>query len=249
VLPPDLFTFVYADIKSDVMLSSITGTPIVYYLITIVVGGTDIISLFAGGCPLKPVYAGQLQCVCLGMKVEAWSDKGEAVCDRPGDLVCTLPFPSMPVRFLNDDPLSSLYRKAYFDRFPGVWHHGDYITVVSKTKGLVMLGRSDGTLNPMGVRFGSSELYNLMAVFGANVEDSLAISYKRELDTDERLVLFVKMKRDCVLGDSLVKDIKSLVRSKLSPRHVPSFILQSPDIPVPVHVSLTNLSTRRMGKR
>lgn len=131
------------------------------HLISALLGGTDIISLFAGGCPVKPVYAGELQCICLGMQVEAWNDHGEAVVDGPGDLVCTKPFPCMPIYFYND-PSSVQYRKTYFGQFDGkVWHHGDYIYINSKTGGLIMLGRSDGTLNPMGVRFGSSEIYNL----------------------------------------------------------------------------------------
>lgn len=218
VLSPDLFKFTYKQIKQNIMLASITG-------------GTDIISLFAGGCPLKPVVAGELQCKCLGMRVEAWNENGKPVLDSPGDLVCTAPFPCMPIYFLND-PDGSLYRRAYFSHFDNVWHHGDYCSISASTGGLVMLGRSDGTLNPMGVRFGSSELYNQMSMF-ERVEDSLAISYKRVQDTDERLVLFVKMKDGKELSEDLVKEIKTEIRNHLSPRHVPSIVLQCPDIPVP----------------
>lgn len=113
------------------------------------------------------MYAAELQCICLGMKIEAWNEQGRPVFDEPGDLVCTRPFPCMPIKFYGD-PSGRLYKKAYFDNFPGAWSHGDFVTINSKTGGVIMLGRSDGTLNPMGVRFGSSEIYNLSILFFAN---------------------------------------------------------------------------------
>lgn len=180
---------------------------------------------------MKPVYAGELQCKCLGMAIEAWDDSGRRVLDQPGDLVCTQPFPCMPVSFYAD-PGNVAYQKAYFSRFPSVWHHGDFIIESSASGGIVMLGRSDGTLNPSGVRFGSAEIYNILANV-PEIEDCLAISYKRLKDTDERLVLFLKL-RVPGLDQALVDKVRTLIRSHLSSRHIPSFILQCPDIPVPL---------------
>ena len=146
-LKPDAFDFVYNHIKKDVMLSSITG-------------GTDLCSLFAGCNPVLPVYRGEIQSACLGMSIQAWKGQDHPVLGERGDLVCTKVFPSQPVYFWND-PDGARYRSAYFDVYKHVWCHGDFVWINPNTKGLVMLGRSDGTLNPGGVRFGSAELYTI----------------------------------------------------------------------------------------
>lgn len=144
-LKPSSFDFIHREIGKNLLIGSITG-------------GTDIVSLFAGHNYIGPVYRGEIQCRCLGMAVEAWNDSGKSVFDEPGDLVCTKAFPVMPVGFWNDDS-GELYQKAYFNQSRGVWYHGDFLQVNSKTGGVLMLGRSDGTLNPAGVRFGSAEIY------------------------------------------------------------------------------------------
>jgi acetoacetyl-CoA synthetase len=160
-LSPECFEFVYDKIKKDVLLGSITG-------------GTDIVSLFAGHNCMLPVHKGEIQCRCLGMKIEAWDEQGQSLLDQPGDLVCSQPFPVMPAYFWNDKE-NEKYKSAYFSKYNGqVWYHGDYVQINSKTQGVYMLGRSDGTLNPAGVRFGSAELYNIMNAF-PEVEDSLAV--------------------------------------------------------------------------
>jgi acetoacetyl-CoA synthetase len=146
-LKPQSFEYIYNHIKKDVLVGSITG-------------GTDILSLFAGHNSALAVYLGEIQCRCLGMSIEAWDDSGKSVLDTPGDLVCTKPFPCMPIYFYND-PDGLKYKNAYFSQMKGVWYHGDYMMINSKTGGVKMLGRSDGTLNPAGVRFGSAELYNI----------------------------------------------------------------------------------------
>ncbi|KAJ9060106.1 hypothetical protein DSO57_1034394 [Entomophthora muscae] len=159
-LKPESFDFVYSSIKNDICLGSITG-------------GTDICSLFAGHNTALPVYRGEIQCRCLGMAIASWNDSCQPVFDQSGDLVCTRPFPCMPAMFWNDKD-GSKYRGAYFDTFPGVWYHGDFVSINSKTGGVVMLGRSDGTLNPSGVRFGSAEIYNTIEGF-EEIEDSVVV--------------------------------------------------------------------------
>lgn len=221
-LPSSTFEYVSEHI-GNVMIASITG-------------GTDIISLFAGGNPVLPVYSGLIQCRCLGMAVFAYDESGRPVYDAPGDLVCTKPFPCQPVFFWNDSEDKAAYRKAYFSsEWPHVWHHGDFIQIDSTNGGLLMLGRSDGTLNPAGVRFGSADLYAILsgADFRDTVVDSLAVGVRRECDTDERVALFLQLADSGMeLPDELVARIKSAVRSKLSPRHIPALILVAPQIPV-----------------
>lgn len=230
-LPSSTFEYVTEHL-GNVMIASITG-------------GTDIISLFAGGNPVLPVYSGLIQCRCLGMAVYAYDEAGKPVYDEPGDLVCTKPFPCQPVFFWNDTPAKSAYRKAYFSsEWPHVWHHGDFIQIDSKNGGLLMLGRSDGTLNPAGVRFGSADLYAILSgpEFRDTVVDSLAVGVRREGDADERVALFVQlasptMEKDNVVPEELVARIKSAVRVKLSPRHIPALILPAPQIPVTYHIT------------
>ncbi|KAJ3416660.1 hypothetical protein HDV05_000490 [Chytridiales sp. JEL 0842] len=213
-LHAEQYDFVYENIKSDVLLGSITG-------------GTDIMSLFAGHNVEGSVYRGEIMCRCLGMKVEAWNDDGHPVYGQSGDLVCSKPFPVMPVFFWKDEG-GKKYKDAYFGKFEGVWYHGDFLIVNPETGGVVMLGRSDGTLKPGGVRFGSAELYNVMANF-PDVADSLAIGQKYH--NDERVILFCKMAE----GKEFTKDLEARIRAKirddLSPRHVPAIVRPITDIP------------------
>lgn len=233
------FRFVYAALKGDLQLASITG-------------GTDIISLFAGGNPAGPVYAGEIQGACLGMAIAAYSEEGKDIskCGEAGDLVCTRPFPSMPVSFWNDDPQRSLYRSAYFDHFAHIWHHGDFVQFNPTTGGLEMLGRSDATLNPAGVRFGSAELYNVLSSF-PTVIDSLVVGVRRVGETDERVFMFLQTAETSVdpslsLDQSLVDRIKSSIRTLLSARHVPAVILPTPAIPYTLNGKKVEVAVKRI---
>ncbi|XP_028621782.1 acetoacetyl-CoA synthetase [Grammomys surdaster] len=209
------YEYVYRCVKSTVLLGSISG-------------GTDIISCFMGQNSSIPVYKGEIQARNLGMAVEAWDEEGKAVWGASGELVCTKPMPCQPTHFWNDEN-GSKYRKAYFSKFPGVWAHGDYCKINPKTGGIIMLGRSDGTLNPNGVRFGSSEIYNIVEAFD-EVEDSLCVpQYNR--DGEERVVLFLKMASGHTFQPDLVKRIRDAIRLGLSARHVPSLILETQGIP------------------
>jgi len=212
-LLPKNYDFVYQHIKSPVQLSSISG-------------GTDIVSCFALGNPLRPVYRGELQCLGLGMKVQVFDEAGLPVQETRGELVCTQPFPSMPIGFWNDVD-KTLYKRAYFERFPGVWAHGDFAEITSH-QGLIIYGRSDATLNPGGVRIGTAEIYRQVEKI-TDVLDSVVIA--QEWQDDVRVVLFVKLREGIHLTDALKKTIKSTIRENTSPRHVPAKILQVRDIP------------------
>ncbi|XP_061528732.1 acetoacetyl-CoA synthetase isoform X2 [Phycodurus eques] len=214
-LKPQSYDYVYRCIKSDVLLGSISG-------------GTDIVSCFMGQNPTVPVYRGEIQTRNLGMAVEAWNFEGKPVWGESGELVCLKPIPCQPMRFWNDDN-SSKYHKAYFSTFPGVWAHGDYCKINPKTGGIVMLGRSDGTLNPNGVRFGSSEIYNIVEAF-EEVSDSLCVP-QYNADGEERVLLFLKMAPEKPFSAELVAKVKAAIRKALSARHVPALLLQIPDIP------------------
>ncbi|RAK97128.1 acetoacetate--CoA ligase family protein [Aspergillus ibericus CBS 121593] len=226
-LAPSTFEYVYSSIKADIMLGSITG-------------GTDILSLFCGSCPILPVYKGEIQCRCLGMAVSAYDYAGNdvSVSGEPGDLVCTKPFPAQPVMFWPPGAAGAeKYRKSYFDVFgPTIWHHGDFVRLDPHTGGVVMLGRSDGVLKPAGVRFGSAEIYNiLLKHFADEVEDSLCIGRRRDgIDTDETVVLFVKLAGGAptVIPPGLASRIQATIRKELSPRHVPGIVDVCPEIPV-----------------
>jgi acetoacetyl-CoA synthetase len=232
-LKPESFDFVYQHIKKDIMLGSITG-------------GTDICSLFAGHNAALPVYRGEIQCICLGMNIQSWADAGKPVYAEAADLVCVTPFPCMPVEMYGDGPERAKYKSAYFDVYPNIWYHGDFVWINPKTGGVVMLGRSDGTLNPNGVRFGSAEIYNVVDKLNVDsgIEDTLCVGQKIKNEDDERVVLFLKMKDGSLkVPDDLVKKIKTTIRSELSPRHVPAFVLAIADIPVSneiVHGSYQN---------
>ena len=212
-LAPSSFDFVYEHIKDDLQLSSIAG-------------GTDIIACFISGNPMLPVYRGELQCSALGLAVDVFDDRGRPVRGQKGELVCTAPFPSMPVSFWND-PGDAMYRAAYFERFPGVWCHGDYVEM-TPSGGFVFHGRSDAILNPGGVRIGTSEIYRIVENFEEIAE---AIAVGQEWEEDMRVVLFVRMQPGQRLNDDLVERIRLAVRRNASPRHVPAKVLETPDIP------------------
>ncbi|MBS3999017.1 MAG: acetoacetate--CoA ligase [Desulfobulbaceae bacterium] len=213
-LSKDNFEWVYENVKSDVRLSSISG-------------GTDIISCFMLGNPNLPVYSEEIQCRGLGMKVESWDENGKAVLDSKGELVCTAPFPSMPIYFWNDID-DEKYEAAYFEKFPGVWHHGDFITI-TENGGIIVHGRSDATLNPGGVRIGTAEIYRIVEAMD-EISDSIVIGLP--IENDVEIVLFVVLKNDAELTDELGKKIKNEIKSNLTPRHMPKTIHQISEVPV-----------------
>jgi acetoacetyl-CoA synthetase len=222
------YEYVYASIKRDVHLASISG-------------GTDIISCFALGNPGGPVWRGELQMRGLGMAVDVFDAAGQPVRGIDGELVCTRPFPSMPVAFW-DDPDGSRYRAAYFDVFPGVWRHGDWARLTGHD-GLVILGRSDATLNPGGVRIGTAEIYRQVEPLPEVVE-SLVVG--QEWDGDVRVVLFVRLREDVTLDDILADRIRRRIREHASPHHVPRKILQVADIPRTISGKITELAVREV---
>lgn len=222
-LAPSTFKYIYASFPFTINLGSITG-------------GTDIVSLFGAPSPLSPVYVGEIQRAGLGMAIQAWDPDGQDVsmAGEEGDLVCVKAFPCQPVMFWpKGEKGEGKYRASYFESFPDVWHHGDFIRFNPKTGGLIMLGRSDGVLKPQGVRFGSAEIYNVVLKhYPDEVEDALCIGQRREEDTDETVVLFLKMNTGKKFSEDLGKAIKSTVRKELSARHVPGIIDECPEIPV-----------------
>ena len=211
-LAPESFDFVYESIHPDVHLASISG-------------GTDIVSCFVGGNPTLPVWRGEIQCAALGMDVAVFDERGEPTRDA-GELVCRRAFPSMPVAFWND-PDGSKYRAAYFERFPGVWCHGDWIRE-TEHGGFIIYGRSDATLNPGGVRIGTAEIYRQVEQF-PEVLESLAVA--QDWEGDQRIVLFVRLAPGLVLDDELRQKISKRIRSETTVRHVPARIIQVADIP------------------
>ena len=207
------FDYVYANIKGDLCLSSISG-------------GTDIISCFVLGNPLLPVWRGEIQCKGLGMAVEVFDEQGRPLQGGKGELVCTRPFPSMPVGFWND-PDGARYRAAYFEKFPNAWRHGDWCEVTAHG-GIVIYGRSDTVLNPGGVRIGTAEIYRQVEQL-EEVAESIVIG--QDWEGDVRVVLFVKLKEDLQLDEKLIGKMKKHIRDNTTPRHVPAKILQVADIP------------------
>ncbi len=226
-LSVESFEFVYREIKGDIQLASISG-------------GSDINGCFAGGNPMGPVYAGELQCRCLGMKVEAWDEAGKPVVGEQAELVCAAAAPCMPIYFW-EDPTGARYHAAYFDMFPGVWRHGDFIEINDRG-GVTMLGRSDATLNPGGVRIGTAEIYRLVEGLD-EVQDSLVIG--QEWKGDVRVVLFVKMAEGVSFSDELVAKIKLTLRKNASPRHVPAKILPTPDVPYTLNMKKVELAVKK----
>jgi len=225
-LAPASYDYVYREIKADLHLASISG-------------GTDIISCFALGNPTAPVWRGELQARGLGMSVEVFDDEGHAVREQDGELVCTRPFPSMPVAFW-DDPDGAKYRAAYFEYYPGVWRHGDWARL-TRHDGLVILGRSDATLNPGGVRIGTAEIYRQVEQLPEIVE-SLVVG--QEWDDDVRIVLFVRLRPESRLDEALEARIRTQVRQHASPHHVPKKIVQVADIPRTISGKITELAVR-----
>ena len=210
------FEYVYREIKADLHFNSISG-------------GTDINGCFAAGNPLSPVHAGELQGPALAMKVRAYDEEGNRIVDRPGELVCEAPSPSMPLYFW-DDPDGQKYYQAYFAHYAHrhVWRHGDYITVHSDTGGITFHGRSDTVLKPSGVRIGTAEIYNVVEQL-EGIADSLAVG--QNWQGDQRIILFVKLATGVALTDELKQTIRTALREGASPRHVPALILEAPDIP------------------
>jgi acetoacetyl-CoA synthetase len=225
-LAPESFDYVYEDVKEDVQLASISG-------------GTDILSCFALGNPLLPVYRGELQCRGLGMKVDVFDPEGRPVRGAKGELVCTAPFPSMPVGFWNDAD-GSRYRAAYFERFPGVWAHGDFAEITPRG-GLVIHGRSDAVLNPGGVRIGTAEIYRQVERL-PEVLESIAVG--QHWDDDERIILFVVLQDGARLDEALRGRIRAAIRDNTTPRHVPAKILQVNEIPRTRSGKLVELAVR-----
>jgi acetoacetyl-CoA synthetase len=229
-LAPHSFDYVYRDVKRDVRLSSISG-------------GTDIISCFAGGNPIGPVWRGELQALALGMKVEIFDESGRPLVGKPGELVCTAPFPSMPVAFWND-PDGTKYRAAYFEKYPNVWRHGDWAEITPHG-GMVIYGRSDATLNPGGVRIGTAEIYRQVEQLPEIVE-SIVIGQDVSTDVGEdvRIVLFVRLAPGAELDDALKERIRAQIRLNASPHHVPKKIIQVADIPRTISGKITELAVR-----
>ena len=214
-LPPEAFAWVYENVKSDVWLCSMAG-------------GTDVCTAWVGGNPLLPVYQGEIQCRCLGCAMESWDENGQPVpVGEVGEMVVTQPMPSMPVFFWNDAD-GSKYRSSYFDTFPGVWRHGDWIQITERDS-LVILGRSDATLNGQGVRIGTAEIYRALDTI-PEIKDSLIINLEYADGTDW-MPLFVTLTPGATLTDDLKKRINTTLRSTYSPRHVPDAILEIPDVP------------------
>jgi acetoacetyl-CoA synthetase len=231
-LAPESYDYVYQTVKDDLLLASISG-------------GTDIVSCFALGSPILPVWRGEIQCRGLGMDVDVFDEEGRPVWREKGELVCKSPFPSMPIGFWND-PDGAKYRAAYFERFPNVWCHGDWCEITDH-EGVVIYGRSDATLNPGGVRIGTAEIYRQVEQLPEVVE-SLVIGQDwppGELG-DVRVVLFVKLQDGVVLDDALVDRIRNQIRANTTPRHVPAKILQVGDIPRTKSGKIVELAVRNV---
>jgi acetoacetyl-CoA synthetase len=225
-LVPEGFDFVYNRVKPDIHLASISG-------------GTDIISCFVGGNPIGPVWRGEIQARALAMKVDVFDANGRSLRGAKGELVCTMPFPSMPVGFWND-PDGRKYHAAYFERFPGVWCHGDYVELTSHD-GIIIYGRSDAVLNPGGVRIGTAEIYRQVEQLDEVVE-SLVVG--QQWDNDERIVLFVRLRDGMVLTPDIIRKIKDRIRLNTTPRHVPARVVQVGEIPRTKSGKIVELAVR-----
>lgn len=227
-LEEDLFRWVYQNVKSDIMLSSISG-------------GSDIISCFMLGNPMLPVRTGEIQCLGLGMDVAALDERGVAVCNRKGELACRAPAPSMPLYFWNDDN-NSKYAKAYFDKIPGTWLHGDFIEIKDHG-GVIVYGRSDATLNPGGVRIGTAEIYAVTEKM-EEIADSLVVGIDE--NNDVRVILFVALKENLLLDSPLGKKIRDTLRREASPRHVPQEIYRVVEVPRTLNGKKVELAVRNL---
>jgi acetoacetyl-CoA synthetase len=227
-LSHESFEFVYRDFKTDVLLASIAG-------------GTDIISCFVGGCTTRPVYTGQIQCRALGMAVEFWDEKGRALAEGKGELVCKTSFPSMPIGFYNDSD-GRKYHAAYFAQYDNVWCHGDYGELTAQD-GAIIHGRSDAVLNPGGVRIGTAEIYRQVEKLEEVIE---SIVIGQEWQDDVRVVLFVVLRDDGRLTDHLKDFIRSTIRANATPRHVPAKIIRVPEIPRTLSGKIVELAVREV---
>lgn len=225
-LVPESFDYVYDKVKKDLCLASISG-------------GTDIISCFLLGNPTGPVWRGEIQMRGLGMSVEVWNDEGKPVRGEKGELVCTRPFPAMPIGFWND-PDNKRYKAAYFERYPNIWHHGDYIEL-TEHDGIVVFGRSDAVLNPGGVRIGTAEIYRQVEQL-PEVTESIVIG--QDWQHDVRVVLFVRLREGVKLDEQLAAKIKTQIRNNTTPRHVPAKIIQVADIPRTKSGKIVELAVR-----
>lgn len=222
------YDYIYRDVKPNLQLSSISG-------------GTDIISCFALGNSILPVYRGELQCIGLGMAVESYNELGNPLRNEKGELVCEKAFPSMPIYFWND-PDGKKYRSAYFNDFSGVWSHGDFITI-NDHGGVQIFGRSDATLNPGGVRIGTAEIYRVVEQF-SEVEDSLVVG--QYLHGDERIILFIKTADNILFSKKLKSSISNAIRTNCSPRHIPAIILSTTDIPYTINGKKVEISVKKI---
>jgi acetoacetyl-CoA synthetase len=228
VLAPESFDYVYGSIKNDLCLASISG-------------GTDIVSCFVLGCPIRPVWRGESQCRGLGMAVDVFDEDANPLRGEKGELVCTQTFPSQPAFFWGD-PDGSKYHDAYFARFANCWHHGDYVKL-TEHDGIIIYGRSDATLNPGGVRIGTSEIYRHVEQLD-EIRESLVIGQER--DNDVRIVLFVVLAGSAIMDDALIRKIRTTIREKCSPRHVPAKILQVTEIPRTRSGKIVELAVREV---
>ena len=225
-LVPESFDFVYEHIKRDVALTSVSG-------------GTDLLACFVGWNPQGPIYRGEIQAPALGMAVEIWNDAGEPVTEELGELVCTQPFPTVPLCFWND-PDGTRFKSAYFDKFPGIWCHGDF-ALETRHGGYLIMGRSDAVLNPGGVRIGTAEIYRQVERLDAVLE---AVAVAQEWDGDVRVVLFVVLREGLALTEALTHEIKTRIRAGATPRHVPQVVLAVADIPRTRSGKITELAVR-----
>ena len=227
-LPPESYDYVYQQIKADIQLSSISG-------------GTDIVSCFALGNPLLPVYRGELQCRGLGMQVAVYDENGKSIRNQQGELVCEAPSPSMPIYFWND-PDNKRYKAAYFERFENVWAHGDFAELTDHD-GLIIYGRSDSVLNPGGVRIGTAEIYRQVEKL-PEILESIAIG--QQWHDDVRIILFVTLREGLSLNDVLIRTIKTSIRNNTTPRHVPAKVIQVADIPRTISGKIVELAVRNI---
>jgi acetoacetyl-CoA synthetase len=225
-LNPPSYRYVYREVKPDVLLASISG-------------GTDLMACLGGGCPIQPVYEGELQALSLGMKTEIYDDAGKPLLGEQGELVCSAPFPSVPIGFWGDTD-GSRFHGTYFARYPNVWWHGDLATITSRG-GLVVHGRSDAVLNPGGVRIGTAEIYRQVEKI-EEVAESIAIA--QQWQGDVRIVLFVRLREGSTLDERLRDKIRTAIRGNTTPRHVPARIVQVPDLPRTINGKLVELAVR-----
>jgi len=225
-LNPPSYRYVYREVKPDVLLASISG-------------GTDPMACFGSGCPIQPVYEGELQALSLGMKTEIYDDAGKPLVGEQGELVCSAPFPSVPIGFWGDTD-GSRFHGTYFARYPNVWWHGDLATITSRG-GLVVHGRSDAVLNPGGVRIGTAEIYRQVEKI-EEVAESIAIA--QQWQDDVRIVLFVRLREGSTLDEGLRDKIRTAIRGNTTPRHVPARIVQVPDLPRTINGKLVELAVR-----